>query len=439
MHKVSTTHKLLALIASGHIALCPQALAASKNISASYSYSSPTEKINFFSENYLNAQNSSREKVVVVSGFGVDADSATSNAAENALNQLVGSIVTSETLVKKRTEIRNGIADQVKTIKKEITDYSQGYIKSINILNMQKKGDIFVVTIRANIRIDDFTKFVKKLAKSEQKIDGGIFAAITKNRSNRSTKKDALFGLLRAIASGEAQNITVGDAFPAGEKYYNYFGGNYLDTIVVPVDISLRSNFYKKLIKVIESLSSKKEESLVRRQYHGGLSNFSSKTRKEFGASEESTAFYAEISSGSGSSWKSTKYYMPGLRVNNEYIDQSLLPEDFYSKLKISFLDSTGSSILEYRFNHDPYNPNKFITSRKSRDYRLKIFRPFFSTPNEFLLPIEGDTYIKSVWQLISAQRETIHLSTKLRFYIAVELSDEEMRSIKSISVQIEN
>ena len=75
-------------------------------------------KIKFFSDNYLIAQNSSREKVVVVSGFGVDADSATSNAAENALNQLVGSIVTSETLVKKRTEIRNGIAVQVKIIKK---------------------------------------------------------------------------------------------------------------------------------------------------------------------------------------------------------------------------------------------------------------------------------------------------------------------------------
>ena len=139
MHKVSTTHKLLALIASGHIALCPQGLAASKNISTSYSYSTPTEKLNFFSDNYLNAQNSSREKVVVVSGFGVDADSATSNAAENALNQLVGSIA-SETLVKKRTVIRNGIAGQAKIIKKEITDYSQGYIKSINILDMQKKA-----------------------------------------------------------------------------------------------------------------------------------------------------------------------------------------------------------------------------------------------------------------------------------------------------------
>ena len=167
--------------------------------------------------------------------------------------------MTSETLVKKRTEIRNGIAGQVKIIKKEITDYSQGYIKSINILDMQKKGDIFVATIRANVRIDDFTKFVKNLAKSEQKIDGGIFAAITTNRSNRSTKKDALFGLLQVIARGEAHDITVGDAFQAGEKFYNYFSGNYLDTIVVPVDISLRADFYKKLIKTIESLSSKKK------------------------------------------------------------------------------------------------------------------------------------------------------------------------------------
>ena len=192
---------------------------------------------------------------------------------------------------------------------------------------MQKKGDIFVATIRANVRIDDFTKFVKNLAKSEQKIDGGIFAAITTNRSNRSTKKDALFGLLQVIARGEAHDITVGDAFQAGEKFYNYFSGNYLDTIVVPVDISLRADFYKKLIKTIESLSSKKEESLVRKQYHGGLSDFQIK-EKNLVTLKKAPLFMLKYQVVQAS-WKSTKYYMPGLRANNEYISQSLLPEEF--------------------------------------------------------------------------------------------------------------
>ena len=240
------------------------------------------------------------------------------NAAENALNQLVGSILTSEVLVTKRTEIRNGIVDQVKAIKKEITDYSQGAIKSINILDMQKKGDVFIASIRANVRIEDFTKFIKILAKSEEKIDSGLFAAIATNRSNRATKKELLRTLLKAIALGEAQTITVGRAFSPGEQFDEYIifprQWNAQDTIIIPVDISLRPEFYTKLVRTIENLSSQKSVHWAGKESQGGMYKFKQKIQNTYKDSETRTAFYMDIATITNSYWKSNLYYMPGLR-----------------------------------------------------------------------------------------------------------------------------
>ena len=87
--------------------------------------------IDLVDQNYLISQARPEEKVVIVTGFGIDANAATINAAENALNEIVGSIISAKTLVQKKTEIRNGIIDQAKLISRHIEDYSRGSIKAL--------------------------------------------------------------------------------------------------------------------------------------------------------------------------------------------------------------------------------------------------------------------------------------------------------------------
>ena len=433
MLKASTAHKLIALITSGHIALCPQGLSASKNINVLHSI--PDKRTNYRVNSYLTAQNSSREKVVVVSGFGIDADSATLNAAENALNQLVGSIVTSDTLVKKKTEIRNGIVDQVKTIKKDITDYSQGVIKRIDILEAKKENGVFVVTIKAKVRIDDFKKFIKNLAKSEQKIEPGIFSTIRTNYSNRASKLKLLVNTLEAIINGEAQEIKIRKPLLFDERFDIYVP-SYWDkqnTIVIPVDVSLRSEFYNKLVDRVESLSSQKMKELVPRKKYTSNYSFHLKMRNDFGNSEESTAFYVDISNNSNGSWMSQKYYLPGMRSGNTSLTD-LMPykKNRYADIKISFLDSFGSPVSQVIFHGDAHGFNEI----KSGKMRVNISRPNSFGSLRIPTPVKGATCHEYTFALASIRGRSTCIHSTLRFFIYAEIPPSLMQSIDNISVE---
>ena len=64
-------------------------------------------------------------KTVTANGFGTSIEAAAQNAAENALTQVVGSFIDSETLINKQKEIRDGVVSRTKSVKKDIKDYSQ--------------------------------------------------------------------------------------------------------------------------------------------------------------------------------------------------------------------------------------------------------------------------------------------------------------------------
>ena len=102
-------------------------------------------------------------KTITASGYGVSIEAASKNAAENALTEVVGSFIDSETLIKKQKEIRDGVISNTKSIKKDIKDYSQGSIKYFEILNISQNGSIFNVTARVDVRVEDFKAYIKKL------------------------------------------------------------------------------------------------------------------------------------------------------------------------------------------------------------------------------------------------------------------------------------
>ena len=61
-----------------------------------------------FSENNTLIAKKSNVRTVVTIGYGKTVDEAAQNSAENALKQVVGSFIDSETLLKKEKEISNG-------------------------------------------------------------------------------------------------------------------------------------------------------------------------------------------------------------------------------------------------------------------------------------------------------------------------------------------
>ena len=117
-------------------------------------------------------------KTVTASGYGTSVDAAAQNAAENALTQVVGSFIDAETQIKKQKEIRDGVISKTKVIKKDIRDYSQGSIKSFEVLNVQQNGSIYNVTARVDVRVEDFRAYIKELAFESKKINQGLFSSI---------------------------------------------------------------------------------------------------------------------------------------------------------------------------------------------------------------------------------------------------------------------
>ena len=88
-------------------------------------YSYELKNLIFSKRNLSNNLIASNNKVktVITKGFGSTVDEASQNALKNALKQVVGSFIDSETLFSKKKEITNGIVELSKTVKKDMQDY----------------------------------------------------------------------------------------------------------------------------------------------------------------------------------------------------------------------------------------------------------------------------------------------------------------------------
>lgn len=140
-------------------------------------------------------------KVVVIEGFGSDFPEAAQNAAKNALMQVVGSFIDTETIMKMQTEINNGINSEAdvnfefksnEDYTEEIKEYSQGSIKSFRILERRTENGLYIVKARVDIRIEDFKAYVKKLAYGSQEVSINLFAKAAAETENLSSKYDLL-------------------------------------------------------------------------------------------------------------------------------------------------------------------------------------------------------------------------------------------------------
>ena len=131
-------------------------------------------------------------ETVTANGYGTSIDAAAQNAAENALTQVVGSFIDSETLIKKKKEIQDGVISRTKIIKKDIKDYSQGSIKYFEVLNVQENGSIYIVTAKVDVRVEDFRAYIKELAYGSTQMSSGIFQQISTNLESTNKKLDIL-------------------------------------------------------------------------------------------------------------------------------------------------------------------------------------------------------------------------------------------------------
>jgi hypothetical protein len=101
---------------------------------------------------------------VIVSGFGSTIESAVQNAAANALTQVVGSLVDSEKLIERQTQISDGIRAETRNITSKMREYSQGSIQSFAVLETIQDSGIVRVSAKVGVRIEDFREDASSFA-----------------------------------------------------------------------------------------------------------------------------------------------------------------------------------------------------------------------------------------------------------------------------------
>ena len=99
---------------------------------------------------------------VTVVGRGENYNKAAQNAAKNALIEVVGSFLDAQTLVNKKTIIEDGLIERTKEIRVDISEYSQGSIQSMEIINTYEENALSVVIAKVRVRINDFRRYIQR-------------------------------------------------------------------------------------------------------------------------------------------------------------------------------------------------------------------------------------------------------------------------------------
>ena len=205
---------------------------------------------------------------VLTDGVGKDVESATQRAAEAALTQVVGSFIDSTKMIEKRKEIRDGVKKQTKKISSKISEYSQGMIQSIEVLEVSDDDGFTRVTAKVSVRIEDFKNYIKQTVLAEKKVRKGLLSKIKiKKKQSKNLADLVVAKVLKDIIStqvivpvidGEIEEVTKITTIEFMDRKVP--GDGYI--LKIPVKITLDPSFLENAMRVLDETADQKIEGL---------------------------------------------------------------------------------------------------------------------------------------------------------------------------------
>ena len=93
-----------------------------------------------------------KAETVIVEGFGATVESAQANAGKAAVSQVVGMYTVSSSAVENR-----------QLIKDEVLSYSNGYIKTFQVIDTKKESGLYIVEAKVEVELGKLTQILGKL------------------------------------------------------------------------------------------------------------------------------------------------------------------------------------------------------------------------------------------------------------------------------------
>lgn len=117
----------------------------------------------FFTINTVQSQEIDKLEKVIATGVGTDFEKAKQNAIRNAIEQVVGTYVTSDTMVKNSMLINDNILT-----------YSGGYVKETKVFSQKRDNEgMFTVQIEASVVGTQLKRKLESLNIATKKVEGG--------------------------------------------------------------------------------------------------------------------------------------------------------------------------------------------------------------------------------------------------------------------------
>jgi hypothetical protein len=210
---------------------------------------------------FLQPVYSQETSTVITQGIGKDVESAVQRGAEAALIQVVGSFIDSKKLIEKRKEIRDGIRTRTKSVSSKLSEYSQGSIKRLEVLDTSQEDGLTRVTTKVTVRIEDFKRYIKETVLAERKVKTGLLAKMKLGKKQGKNLFDLLSNkVIRPVFEykvvipkiGEIRQVTA----PKAVTLFKPSVGQYL--IAFDVDVKLNPNYLANASRVLEEIAEKK-------------------------------------------------------------------------------------------------------------------------------------------------------------------------------------
>ena len=200
---------------------------------------------------------------VVAEGLGTTFDGALERSAENALMQVVGTFVDSEKFLEKRIEIRGIVKEQTKQVDRRLSTYTQGSIRSLEVLESSDEGGLFRVSSIVGVEMSEFKAAIRSKALSEElAVPTGLFAqASNKNNQVRNLSEILFDGQLKKVFELDYVDIAVNEiAIIEDARRIGIFEGELKpdkeDTLIkISVTASLTDSFLQSFRSVLDEIS----------------------------------------------------------------------------------------------------------------------------------------------------------------------------------------
>jgi len=201
---------------------------------------------------------------VIAEGLGKDIESAVQMAAEAALTEVVGSFIDSDKRIERRKEIRDGIKTQTKSITSKISEYSQGSIQRLDVLDVEDDDGLIRVTAKVTVRIEDFKHYIKETVLAEKKIKKGLLGQLkVDEKQEQNIVQLFIDKVLKPLMDyqvivprirGEIVKET--NLAILTEIDRRFPGDGYV--IRIPVEVTLNPDYLANAMRVLDETSEKK-------------------------------------------------------------------------------------------------------------------------------------------------------------------------------------